>query len=69
MGHLIPAGTGLNKFQNLRVNKKIPSREEEPTVEVGMVSAESINEDLKAMKEKAEIKTNMEDVTANEEAK
>ena len=25
MGHLVPAGTGLSKFQKLRVNKKIPS--------------------------------------------
>ena len=36
MGHLIPAGTGLHAFQNLRVTKKIPPIEEETETEIAV---------------------------------
>ena len=40
MGHLIPAGTGLAKYQRLRVTKKTPPIPEEEAVEVEDTAAE-----------------------------
>jgi DNA-directed RNA polymerase subunit beta' len=34
MGHLIPAGTGLTKFQSLRVHKKMPTKPETEVVPI-----------------------------------
>jgi DNA-directed RNA polymerase subunit beta' len=42
MGHLIPAGTGLNKFQKLRVTKKLPGVVEETPVTRAVEPVEAI---------------------------
>ena len=45
MGHLIPAGTGVAKYQKLRVSKKSPPPTEEEIAEEILVDAEAIQQD------------------------
>jgi DNA-directed RNA polymerase subunit beta' len=46
MGHLIPAGTGLNKFQKLRVSKKLPLSAEIVTASETAEIAEPVENEI-----------------------
>lgn len=49
MGHLIPAGTGLNRFQKLRVAKKMSPDSGEETVAVEEKVIPDLAEELSAL--------------------